>query len=328
MATARWLASLPPFYNEEEFLGECISSVLAQEYANFEYILVDNRSSDRSLEIAREFASQDDRIRVCENEEHLSQVENFNNALHLISTDSAFTKIVQGDDWLYPDCVSKMVGLASEDSSIGVVSSYVLLGWEKHASVYLDGLPVTSKILDGADVCRRFIEEGLYLFGSPSVTLIRSDLIRARRSFYPDSSVVEDVEVFFEILRNHSVGFVHQVLSYTRRDNSSTISPFRNFDLMLLTRKIIAHKYGRQFLDDADFEMALSETNRRYYDALGLAVFKFVPREYWSFHSRGLAGIGMHIEWWFLLGGAVRSLLDLMLNPKNTVGNLIRRLRH
>ena len=51
-----------PFYNTERYLEQCIRSVLAQDYQNFEYILSDNRSTDGSLEIAREYARRDPRI--------------------------------------------------------------------------------------------------------------------------------------------------------------------------------------------------------------------------------------------------------------------------
>jgi glycosyltransferase involved in cell wall biosynthesis len=45
---------LTPVYNGEPYLGECIESVLNQTYQNFEYIIVNNCSKDRTLEIARE----------------------------------------------------------------------------------------------------------------------------------------------------------------------------------------------------------------------------------------------------------------------------------
>jgi glycosyltransferase involved in cell wall biosynthesis len=48
-----------PVYNGEEFLAECIESVLAQTYSNIEYTIVNNCSTDRSLDIALSYAAQD-----------------------------------------------------------------------------------------------------------------------------------------------------------------------------------------------------------------------------------------------------------------------------
>ena len=47
-----FVSVLTPVYNGEDFLAECIESVLSQTHGNFEYIIVNNRSTDRSLEIA------------------------------------------------------------------------------------------------------------------------------------------------------------------------------------------------------------------------------------------------------------------------------------
>ena len=53
-----------PVHNGEAFLRECIESVLAQTYSHWEYIIVDNCSTDRTLEIASEYAIKDTRIKI------------------------------------------------------------------------------------------------------------------------------------------------------------------------------------------------------------------------------------------------------------------------
>ena len=58
-----------PFYNTAAWLTECIESVLAQTYHNWEYILVDNCSADGSTEIARRYAKTDSRIRYVRHQE-------------------------------------------------------------------------------------------------------------------------------------------------------------------------------------------------------------------------------------------------------------------
>ena len=91
-----------PFYNTEGYLSECIESVLKQSYDNFEYILSNNCSTDRSSEIAEEYAKQDHRVRLISNGEFLDQVKNYNRALRYISPQSKYCKIVQADDWIIP----------------------------------------------------------------------------------------------------------------------------------------------------------------------------------------------------------------------------------
>src|SRR5206468_9138726 len=70
-----------PFFNTAPYLAECIESVLAQSFTQFEYILMDNCSTDGSAQIAARYASRDARIRLIRCSEFLSQLANYNRAL-------------------------------------------------------------------------------------------------------------------------------------------------------------------------------------------------------------------------------------------------------
>jgi Glycosyl transferase family 2 len=67
-----------PFYNTEPYLAQCIESVLAQTYPHFEFILMDNCSTDGSGEIAESYARRDPRIRLIRCTQFLSQLANYN----------------------------------------------------------------------------------------------------------------------------------------------------------------------------------------------------------------------------------------------------------
>src|SRR5262245_30217543 len=67
---------LTPVHNEEPFLRECIESVLNQTYINWEYIIVNNCSTDRTLDIAQEYAAKDPRVRIHNNIAFLPQLRN------------------------------------------------------------------------------------------------------------------------------------------------------------------------------------------------------------------------------------------------------------
>ena len=60
-----------PVYNGAAFVSECIESVLAQTYENWEYVIVDNCSTDGTAEIAAGYASSDPRIRLVANDRFL-----------------------------------------------------------------------------------------------------------------------------------------------------------------------------------------------------------------------------------------------------------------
>ena len=59
-----------PVYNTEKYLPEAISSILNQDFLDFEFIILDDFSTDNSWEIIQEFAKKDERIRVFKNTEN------------------------------------------------------------------------------------------------------------------------------------------------------------------------------------------------------------------------------------------------------------------
>lgn len=74
------ISILTTVYNREKYLADCIQSVLDGHFQDFELIIVDDGSTDQSMEIANEFAAQDPRIRVYQNEQNLGDYPNRNKA--------------------------------------------------------------------------------------------------------------------------------------------------------------------------------------------------------------------------------------------------------
>jgi glycosyltransferase involved in cell wall biosynthesis len=81
-----------PMYNADKYLRECIESVLAQTYQHWEYIIVNNCSTDRSLEIAQHYAAKDTRIRTYTNHQFVSSAENHHLAFRHISPEAKYCK--------------------------------------------------------------------------------------------------------------------------------------------------------------------------------------------------------------------------------------------
>src|SRR6185312_6778370 len=77
---------LTPVYNGEKHITECIESVLAQTYQNWEYCIVNNCSKDRTLEIAMRYAQRDKRVRIHNNTEFVGCDANGNIALQQMSS--------------------------------------------------------------------------------------------------------------------------------------------------------------------------------------------------------------------------------------------------
>src|ERR1051326_6867020 len=113
MSTSEPVVSVvTPVYNCGPYIAECIESVLNQTHRNFEYLIVNNCSTDNTLEIIERYAKTDNRIRVRNNTEFLGVIGNHNNAFNQMSPDSKYCKVVSGDDWIFRDCLTQMVELA------------------------------------------------------------------------------------------------------------------------------------------------------------------------------------------------------------------------
>src|SRR6185503_13852944 len=95
----RTVTILTPVYNGGEFLRDCIESVRAETFSDWRYIIVNNRSSDDTLDIATQYADLDERIQVVTNDAFLSMPSNFNRAFGLVPADSKYVKVVCADDW-------------------------------------------------------------------------------------------------------------------------------------------------------------------------------------------------------------------------------------
>jgi glycosyltransferase involved in cell wall biosynthesis len=300
-----------PFYNTAAWLPECIKSVLAQTHENWEYILLDNCSTDGSTDIARQYAASDARIRYTRNSEVLSQVRNYNAALALISSESLYCKIVQADDWIFPSCISSMVDVFQSSESIGLVSSYYLKG----ALVRGYGLPYPSRVVRGKELVRLLLVNGVWVFGSPSAVMYRSSIVRAQRPFYDESCLHEDTEACIRMLKEWDLGFVHQVLSFLRTDNESITSSVRAFNPDFLDYYIMVRRYAPIFLSPNEAASIGRDVKDWYYGFLAGSVLKGRGRAFWRYHGEGLRTIGEDLDRLYLLSRLARKLVWYAINP-------------
>jgi glycosyltransferase involved in cell wall biosynthesis len=311
------ISVVTPFYNTDEYLAECIESVLRQTYTNWEYILVNNRSTDRSAEIAQQYAARfPGKIRLVHTDSFLNQVQNYNFALSLISPDSKYCKMVQADDWIFPDCLRSMMEVGEQHPTVGIIAAYELEG--DHAS--LNGLPYPSREVPGYHIGRLFFEKHMPLFGTPTSLLMRSELVRSRTPFYDERyAPFEDSHVCFDLLRTWNYGFVHQVLTYSRRDNESILARIRPYRFELFTRlsKIIAH--GNYYLSSEEYPAYLKNAENEYFFFLGRSALQGKGADFWAFHRKRLASINYNVNFAFMSKWIFLVLLDDIGNPKRTL---------
>jgi glycosyltransferase involved in cell wall biosynthesis len=321
---------LTPVYNGARFLRECIESVLAQTYSNWEYTIVNNCSTDETLAIADEYAKRDVRVRVRSNDSFLDIIANHNRAFSLISTESKYCKVVSADDWLFPECLATMVSAAEAHPSVGIVGSYQLSGggpdWRKWR-VRWDEIPYPSTVIPAREVCRSQMLQEVYVFGTPTSLLYRSDLVRKREGFYPNSTPEADTSACYQCLQESDFGFVHQVLSYERIHGKQMSEESRTLNAYAPARLSDLLEYGPSWLTPSEIDKRRAEIIGYYYKFFAAKVFNQTDKTFWAYHKKRLADSGHPFSHCKLATAVCAKLADLLLNPKQTLEKVLMRRR-
>ncbi len=316
-----FVSVITPIYNGERYLSECIESVLAQTYRNWEYVIVDNCSTDHSLEIAERYAQRDTRIRVHRNRHFVSVWQNHHVGFRQMAPQSEYCKVVHADDWLFPDCIRQMVEVGEAHPSVGMVGAYRL----DEEWVDLGGLPYPSTIVPGREVCRRTLLRWAYAFGSPTTLLIRSECLRRRESFYDERHFPRhaDLAACYETLREWDFGFVHQVLTYTRRPDEALTSFSLKVNSHLAEGVAMIMKYGPVYLDRAECEQCLQQWMKGYRLFLGRSMLRRRGKPFWDYHKTMLDGLGWPPGRLRLFAALLFDAVDTALSPARAVGTMI-----
>ena len=114
-----------PVYNAEKYLGEAIESVLKQTYPDFELLLINDASTDRSKEICMEYAKKDDRIVLLENDSELHGPGPTRN-IGLDYATGEYIYFVDADDWIEEDLLHDTVTVAEKTGADIVPFGYII----------------------------------------------------------------------------------------------------------------------------------------------------------------------------------------------------------
>ena len=201
-----------PTYNSEKYLRQCLDSVLQQTFQDWKCVISDDASTDKSVEIAREYEKIDSRFKVLTHEKNVGAANNWNRAKE--NNNSFATKILCADDYLFKDALKEQLDILHRNQTAIVFSErYIVFpsGKKLHPR-----LPKYASSISFNDAFKLYINLGRNIFGEPVTALFRTDLFVKSEGFYPKFEYSLDTSGYMAIARGHDVTFDNSVVGAFR----------------------------------------------------------------------------------------------------------------
>ena len=208
-----------PVYNCEKYVGAAVESVLSQTFRDFELVVINNASTDRTLDVISNY--KDSRIRIVNNKTNVCVEDNWNKALS--EAKGKLIKILCADDLLYPSCLEKQVAVMNDAKSVGVV--FVSCGRDiinqKDKVLFKRNFRGRSGRLAGLAAVRDSVKAGTNLFGEASALLFRAGILKKTGGFDGRIPYVIDLDLWFRMLLHGDVFVLPKSLCAFRVSSSS-----------------------------------------------------------------------------------------------------------
>lgn len=201
---------LMTLYNGGEYLKQSVKSVLGQTHNDFEFLIIDDGSTDGSPAIVKSF--HDDRIKIHQNDHNMGQTKSLNVGLRLASGD--YIARIDADDVAFPPWLERHVAFLKENSRCGVVSAHVVTIDETNAI----GRMYPSSISFEDVVLRSFIRSPINHGGS----LMNKKIVLDNGGYDEKYKTAADYDLWVRLIKkNIPITGLDEVLMAIREHGSS-----------------------------------------------------------------------------------------------------------
>lgn len=223
-------------YNREAMVGRAIESILAQTCRDFEFIIVDNGSTDRSGAIADEYAEKDSRLRVIHRAR--GNIGSGRNA-GLNAAKGDYITFIDDDDWAEPDFLAFLLDLAeSNDADVAICGAADKAFNEK-------------RVMNAEEALFTLMERKKYNVAFPT-KLFRAGLMKNLR--FPEDGEYDDIALMYRVLAEAKKVAYHGLPKYTfyRHDgnNSAWTTNHRLLNAKILDEYLNAYRKRTIWLSD------------------------------------------------------------------------------
>jgi glycosyltransferase involved in cell wall biosynthesis len=203
-------------YNREKYIGPAIEAVLASDYSDFELIIVDDVSKDRTVEIARSYAAADSRIKLFINKNNLGDYPNRNQAAAYAV--GKYLKYVDADDYIYPWGLGLLVRQMEEFSQAG----WGLCSLEQYVEK-----PFPFQLGPAEAYEYHYLGPGLF-HKAPLSAIIKKEAFESVGGFAA-IRMAGDFEMWHRLAQRHPVVLMPQGIVWYREHGEQEMNSYRKF---------------------------------------------------------------------------------------------------
>lgn len=214
-----------PVYNGEAFIGQAIDSILSQSFENFELIITDDISKDRTPEILQAYKAKDSRVKVFFNEVNNGALANYNYNLSLAK--GKYIKIFAADDVMMDGHLEQMHEAFERNPSVSLVACAKQIIDSDGALLSVSSTFPKTGLYPGKDVRKNCLKNELSshiinLIGEPACTLLRA--IDVKGGFDAGYFHITDLDMWTRALAKGDLYYFSEPLCKYRQHKDSTTS--------------------------------------------------------------------------------------------------------
>lgn len=228
-----------PSYNGASFIKKTIEMVCSQDYDNLEIVIIDDASTDNTVEIIRTI--KDNRIRLLRNEKNLGIAGNFNRLLE--EARGEYIMIICADDFLFPGALKAKAKILDENQDVVIVfsSSYVMD--EKGQKLFYRRPFTGDQKIKNEKIQKELFINNNY-FAEPSNNLIRRSASLKTGKFDTNLWYTIDWDYYLRLLNyGHAYYIDHPYEGFRISNTSLTGKNITNKQKILADEKIFTEKY-------------------------------------------------------------------------------------